>query len=66
SETFKKLIADLPRKHTTILVQLCTGHIPLKRHLHRICRADTPICPCCRRHPETVQHFLLPCPAHAV
>ncbi|THU78437.1 hypothetical protein K435DRAFT_591811, partial [Dendrothele bispora CBS 962.96] len=47
------------------LVQLRTGHIPLRKHLHRICRADTPICPCCRRHPETVHHFLLRCPAHA-
>ncbi|KAJ6596047.1 hypothetical protein B0H10DRAFT_1659825, partial [Mycena sp. CBHHK59/15] len=34
-------------------------------HLHRINRADSPICPCCHQVEETVIHYLLHCPAHA-
>ncbi|KAJ7042940.1 hypothetical protein C8F04DRAFT_944955, partial [Mycena alexandri] len=47
------------------LLQLRTGHIPLAKHLHRIQKADSPICPCCRQADETVMHYLLRCPAHA-
>ncbi|KAE9407133.1 hypothetical protein BT96DRAFT_746098, partial [Gymnopus androsaceus JB14] len=46
------------------LTQIRTGHIPLNSHLHRIQLADSPDCPCCKRHPETVFHYLLECPAH--
>ncbi|KAJ7867747.1 hypothetical protein B0H14DRAFT_2225202, partial [Mycena olivaceomarginata] len=28
-------------------------------------RADSPVCPCCRREDETVLHYLMHCPAHA-
>ncbi|KAJ3907874.1 hypothetical protein F5879DRAFT_939597 [Lentinula edodes] len=64
SRRFWKLARDLPRKLTCILTQLRTGHIPLQKHLHRIHRADTLICPCCEQQPETVFHYLFPCPAH--
>jgi ribonuclease HI len=64
SRKFMKVIAALPKKHTAILIQLRTGHIGLNAHLHRIKRSDTPLCPCCRRHNETVTHYLLHCPAH--
>ncbi|KAJ3898538.1 hypothetical protein F5879DRAFT_812454, partial [Lentinula edodes] len=33
-------------------------------HLHRIGKADSPTCPCCKRATETVAHFLFDCPAH--
>ncbi|OSC99794.1 hypothetical protein PYCCODRAFT_1372324, partial [Trametes coccinea BRFM310] len=46
------------------LIQLCTGHSLLNRHLHRIGRADSPLCPSCRAAPKTVAHFLLQCPSH--
>ncbi|KAJ6596012.1 hypothetical protein B0H10DRAFT_1744587, partial [Mycena sp. CBHHK59/15] len=31
---------------------------------HRIKKSDTPLCPCCHQREETVQHYLLECPAH--
>jgi hypothetical protein len=57
-------IAKLSRKHTSIITQLITGHIPLAKHLHRINKADSPLCPCCHEHEETVSHFILHCPTH--
>ncbi|KAJ7107435.1 hypothetical protein C8R44DRAFT_541926, partial [Mycena epipterygia] len=47
------------------LLQLRTGHIPLAKHLFRINKADSPICPCCGQANETVAHYLLHCSAHA-
>jgi hypothetical protein len=44
---FLKLTAQLPRKLTSILTQLQTGHAPLAKHLHRIKKADSPMCPSC-------------------
>ncbi|KAJ7201171.1 hypothetical protein GGX14DRAFT_338206, partial [Mycena pura] len=46
------------------LLQLRTGHIPLAKHLHRIQKADSPICPNCHQADESVAHFLLHCPAY--
>ncbi|KZT42860.1 hypothetical protein SISSUDRAFT_955780, partial [Sistotremastrum suecicum HHB10207 ss-3] len=43
------------------LVQLRTGHAPLKKHLYDIQRADSPICDACEIEPETVLHFLVDC-----
>ena len=64
TKTYLALVKDLPRKHTSILTQLRTAHAPLAKHLHRIGKADSPICPNCRQHDETVLHYLLQCPAH--
>jgi hypothetical protein len=64
STKFKKLVALLPRKHASLLIQLRTGHIPLNKHLHHISKAESPICPCCQRFNETIHHFLILCPAH--
>jgi ribonuclease HI len=64
SSSFRKLVAPLSRKHASVLIQLRSGHIPLNKHLHRIGKAESPICPCCRQHEETVHHFLIRCPAH--
>ena len=59
--SYQKLTKDLHRIHTSLLIQLRTGHAPLQYHLHRIRAADSPICPSCEQHNETVRHFLLHC-----
>ena len=64
SSSYRRLTNTLPRKHTAILTQLRSGHAPTAQHLHRLGKADSPICPCCNRHKETVDHLLLFCPAH--
>lgn len=64
SRAYWKLSRNLPRKLLSILTQIRTGHVPLNAHLHRIQRADSPECPCCKRHPETVFHYLIECPSH--
>ncbi|THU84165.1 hypothetical protein K435DRAFT_688099 [Dendrothele bispora CBS 962.96] len=45
-----------------MLIQLRTGHIQLYYHLHRTQQTDSPTCPCCNQHQETVIHFLLYAP----
>ena len=64
SSKYIKLTEKLPRKLTSILTQLRTGHAALAKHLHRIKKADSPLCPACLQRPETVQHLILHCPAH--
>ena len=64
SNNFLKLTAKLPRKITSILTQLWTGHTPLAKHLHHIKKADSLMCPACLQGIETVQHFMLFFPAH--
>jgi len=63
-QSYFRAIAKLPRKHTSIITQIVTGHMPLAKHLHRINKADSPICPCCHEHEETVAHFVLHCPTN--
>ena len=64
SKAYIKLIANLPRQLVSTLTHLRTGHAPLAKHLHRIKKGDSPICPACLQRPETIQHLLLHCPAH--
>lgn len=64
SDRFAQLTAKLPRKHAALLLQLRTGHIPLHYHLHRIGVTPSPLCPACDEQPETVDHYLLRCPAY--
>ncbi|GBE89552.1 RNA-directed DNA polymerase from mobile element jockey [Sparassis crispa] len=64
SPKFEKLVADLPRRHASLLIQLRTGHAPLNVHLHRIKCSPTKLCPACNGRPESVQHFLLSCPSY--
>ena len=64
SPSYLKLIANLPRKHAAILFQLRTRHAPLAKHLFRLQKAESPACPSCHMHDDTVDHFLLFCPAH--
>ena len=64
SNKYIKLITNLPRKLASILTQLRTGHSPLAKHLHCIGKTDSPLCPACQWAEESIQHFLLHCPAH--
>ncbi|CAK5265676.1 unnamed protein product [Mycena citricolor] len=61
---FLALVSESPRKLVSVLFQLRSGHSILARHLYKIGRAASPICPCCNRDDETVAHYLLRCPAH--
>ncbi|KAL4061773.1 hypothetical protein J3A83DRAFT_4117647 [Scleroderma citrinum] len=40
------------------------GHVPLNHHLTCIKKVDSPSCPGCDTHFETVYHYLLICPAY--
>lgn len=51
----------LPKKHTSLLVQLRSGHAPLNHHLHRLGNSDFARCSC-GTDDETVLHYLLRCP----
>jgi hypothetical protein len=64
SDKFSKQTSKMLRKHASLLFQLRSGHAPLNTHLHRIQKADSPICPCCHQHNETVMHYVMHCPAH--
>ena len=64
SHRYVNLVTKLPRKLASILAQLRTGHAPLAKHLHRIGKTNSPICPACQQSEETVQHFILHCPAY--
>lgn len=55
------------RKHANLSFQMRSGHVPLNLHLHRIQRANLPVCP----HVATVTvkhyyilHYVLRFPAH--
>lgn len=61
----RRLLHDRPRYQTSTITQLRIGHIPLNKHLHRVGKSDTPLCPACERRPETVRHFLMECPCFA-
>ncbi|PPR06479.1 hypothetical protein CVT24_002565, partial [Panaeolus cyanescens] len=61
SKTFSKLTNHMQRKQASILFQLRTGHVQLKKYLHMIGKADSPVCEGCGRRNETVYHFLMEC-----
>jgi len=64
SKKYLQLVEGLPRRKASLLMQLHTGHILLLSQLHRIHRADSPICAQCNGAKETVMHFLALCPAY--
>jgi hypothetical protein len=64
SAKFRKLTADLPRKHSSLLFQLRSHHALLAKHLHRLNKLPSLNCPWCGQHDETVEHFLHFCTAH--
>jgi|SRR5882762_4048434 len=55
---------SLPRKHASLLIQLCTGHAPLNKHLFNMKCTDSPVCPACKDAYKTMHHFLLSCPVY--
>lgn len=63
SNSFLKLIEMIPRRQASVLTQLRTGHVPLAKHLHRINRCDSPICPACLSSSESVAHLIIHCSA---
>jgi hypothetical protein len=64
SNKFQSLTRGLTRRQASILIQMRSGHAGLNKHLARINRADSPICPACEQEEESVLHFLVRCPAH--
>ncbi|KAF8516708.1 hypothetical protein BU17DRAFT_5878, partial [Hysterangium stoloniferum] len=50
----------LPHRATSILIQLCTGHITLNTFLHKIKAVDSALCTKCKV-PETVAHYFFHC-----
>jgi ribonuclease HI len=64
SNQYRKMADSISRKHSGLLIQLRTGHVPLNKHLYNIKSADSPICPACEDAHETVHHFLLSCPVY--
>ena len=65
SSHFLKLINPLPKKCTSVYIQLCTNHAPLNYHLNCIGKRDSPHCQHCVDKEETAHHFLLDCPHYA-
>lgn len=66
SKRFLELISNpkLPRQASSLISQLRIAHVPLNRYLFRFKRVDNPRCPACGELSETVEHYLLECPAH--
>lgn len=62
----REQLLSLPRAQMSLITQLRIGHAPLNRHLHRIKKHDHPTCDACGAAPESVRHFMLECPAHAL
>jgi ribonuclease HI len=61
---FRKAADGLTRAQTSILVQLRTGHIGLNKHLARINKSESALCPTCSLSEESVHHLLFECPSH--
>ena len=64
SNQYRKMANSISRKHSSLLIQLRTGHAPLNKHLFNMKCTDSPICPACEDTYKTVHHFLLTCPAY--
>ena len=58
--SFSKLTHNLHLDHASLLFQLRAGHVPLNAYLHKIQKADSPICSSCQYN-ETVINFILHC-----
>lgn len=64
SKHFASIIATFPRRHSSLLFQLRSGHAPLNKHLHRIAKSPTATCTQCNTGQESVHHFLMSCQAY--
>ena len=61
SKKFWKMANKLTCRQMSTLVQLCTGHAPLKKHLFWIGRAEGPTCLTCGQDDKSIHHFLFDC-----
>ena len=62
SKQYICLITDLDHRQSSILFQLCTGHIALNQHLFHIHKSDTLVCPNCQSiMVKSIKHFLIDC-----
>jgi len=67
---FRKIQNELTCAQSSLLIQLCTGHIPLNAHLFRLRCIDTDYCQACTPWQgamlakETITHYLFECPAY--
>ena len=64
--SFRKWQDKLSRRQATLLMQVCSGHIPLNSFLFKIGKSDSKSCPACQvgaveAPAETVTHFLFHC-----
>ena len=66
SKTYITATSNLSHAQTSILTQLCTGHVPLNQHLHRIGKRDSPYCQHCLAMIEDVRHLLLFCKGYTI
>ena len=68
---FRRRQNKLSRAHSSLMVQIRSGHLPLNLYLHRIGKTDSKQCQACRTNDEeetpteNVTHFLYDCPAYA-
>jgi len=69
-KNFRKIQYQLTRAQSSLLLQLCSGHIPLNAHLYRLNCSNTDKCTACSEQigappaAETITHFLFHCPAY--
>ena len=67
---FRKILHNLSRAQSSLLIQICSSHIPLNAHLYRLTCIDMDKCQACITHlgtspaKETIPHFLFDCPAY--
>ena len=66
---FRQIQSSLTHAKASILMQICTGHIPLNAYLFRFGKHHTPRCNACylttqRHKDETIRHYLFECPEY--
>ena len=61
SSNFRKDTQGMEWWKASLLVQLRTGHMPLQAYLHSIGKADSPVCPKCKKGDKTVGNYLTAC-----
>ena len=62
--SFLCLTKEISKAQASVIFQLRSKHIPLRKHLHRIGKAESPTCALCRQGDEIVHHFVFKCPTH--
>jgi len=59
---YMRKVKGIKRSQASIVVKLCTGHIPLNEYLHQILKVDLPRCLSCNYEQESIHHFHFDCP----